>query len=443
MEKKIILVVDDSSTICTIIKNELTEVDYEVVTARNGIEALSFIEWMEKMPDLITLDIDMPVMGGFEVCERLLAGREGEDERKKTAAEIPILFVSANDTIDNRRKGFKLGVIDFISKPFKRGDITRAVNKVLNPEKEFLGMRALVVDDSADVRRIIGTLLERNGIEVTEARNGLHALKLVEVQKYPYDIVITDYFMPEMCGDELCRLLRQREGMKNVPHFFVSAFDDRDSTLEFFKAGASDYLRKPFIEEELQAKIEIHLRAKKYVNDLEELNRKLEYLVKRDGLTDLFNRRYFKDELDKHYNQAVRYGLELSCMLLDLDFFKKINDTYGHAFGDMVLVQFAEILKKGLRKVDIAARYGGEEFVVLLPNVSRDGAANLAERLRIIVNDHMFTDGTVKSHVNVSIGISSLKNDKPENPDKLVSFADEALYIAKEGGRNTVCLYKK
>jgi len=443
MDKKIVLVVDDSSTICTIIKNELTEVDYEVVTARNGIEALSFIEWMQKMPDLITLDIDMPVMGGFEVCERLLAGREDENEKKQQAAEIPILFVSANDTLDNRRKGFKLGVIDFISKPFKHGDITRAVNKVLNPEKEFLGMRALVVDDSADVRRMIGTLLKRNGIEVTEAQNGLQALKIVEVQKKPYDIVITDYFMPEMCGDELCRLLRQREGMKNVPHFFVSAFDDRDSTLEFFKAGASDYLRKPFIEEELQAKIEIHLRAKKYVNDLEELNRKLEYLVKRDGLTDLYNRRYFKEELDKHFHQAVRYGLELSCVLLDLDLFKKINDTYGHAYGDMVLVQVADILKKGLRKVDIAARYGGEEFVILLPNINSDGADKLAERIRILVDEHTFTDGTTTSRVNASIGISSLKANKPENPDKLVSFADEALYIAKESGRNRVCSYNK
>ncbi len=441
MDKKIVLVVDDSSTICTIIKNELTEVDYEVITAKNGIEALSFIEWMEKMPDLITLDIDMPVMGGFEVCERLLAGREDDDEKKQKAAKIPILFVSANDSIENRRKGFKLGVIDFISKPFRRGDITHAVNKVLNPEKEFLGMRALVVDDSADVRRMIARLLVRNGIEVSEAQNGLQALGLVETHNEPYDIIITDYFMPEMCGDELCRLLRQREEMKNVPRFFVSAFDDRDSTLEFFKAGASDYLRKPFIEEELQAKIEIHLRAKKYVNELEELNRRLENLAKRDGLTGLFNRRYFKEELDKHFTQALRYNLDLSCMILDLDFFKKINDTFGHAFGDAVLVQFADILNKGARKVDIAARYGGEEFVILLPNVNGPGATRLAERMRTLTGQHLFTNGASKGHVYVSIGISSLKSDKPENPDKLVSFADEALYIAKEGGRNRVCCY--
>jgi two-component system, cell cycle response regulator len=443
MDKKTLLVVDDSSTICTIIKNELTEAGYEVVTAKNGIEALSYIEWMEKMPDMITLDIDMPVMGGFEVCERLLGGIDDPDEKKQKAAKIPILFVSANDTIDNRRKGFKLEVIDFISKPFKHGDILHAVNKVLNPEQEFVGMRALVVDDSAGVRRMIRRLLQRNGIEVSEAQNGLEALGLVENQKEVYDIVITDYYMPEMCGDELCLLLRQREDMKQVPKFFVSAFDDRDSTLEFFKAGASDYLRKPFIEEELQAKVEIHLRAKKYVNELEKLNKKLEDLAIRDGLTGLFNRRYLKDEMERVFSQATRYNFELSCILLDLDFFKKINDTYGHAFGDLVLVQFAEILKKRVRKSDIAARYGGEEFVVLLPNTNSSGAANMAESIRSYMSQHVFSDGTTKTHVHISVGISSLKADKPENPDKLVSFADEALYTAKESGRNRVCQYGK
>jgi two-component system, cell cycle response regulator len=441
MDKKTVMVVDDSSTICTIIKNELTEVGYEVVTAKNGIEALSYIEWMEKLPDMITLDIDMPVMGGFEVCERLVEGHDSSDERKRKAARIPILFVSANDTIENRRKGFKLEVIDFISKPFKRGDITRAIDKVLNPEKEFTGMRALIVDDSAGVRRMIRRLLKRNGIEVTEAQNGLQALQQVENRNEPYDIVITDYFMPEMCGDELCRLLRQREDMKQVPQFFVSAFDDRDSTLEFFKAGASDYLRKPFIEEELQAKIEIHLRAKKYVNELEKLNKKLENLAIRDGLTGLFNRRYFKEEFDKQFLQAARYNHELSCILLDIDFFKKINDTYGHAFGDLVLVQFSEILKKRVRKTDVAARYGGEEFIVMLPSTNGAGAATVAESIRSVISQHVFSDGTTNIHVNISAGISSLKADNPESPDKLVSFADEALYTAKENGRNRVCRY--
>jgi two-component system, cell cycle response regulator len=133
--------------------------------------------------------------------------------------------------------------------------------------------------------------------------------------------------------------------------------------------------------------------------------------------------------------------LELSSILLDLDFFKKINDTYGHAFGDLVLAQFSEILMKRIRKTDIAARYGGEEFVVLLPNTGISGAMNLAEKIRALTSQHLFSDGRSSIHVYKSAGISNLKIDKPENPDKEVSYADEALYIAKEGGRNRVYQY--
>ena len=127
---------------------------------------------------------------------------------------------------------------------------------------------------------------------------------------------------------------------------------------------------------------------------------------------------------------------------MQFDFFKKINDTYGHAFGDLVLVQFAEILMKRVRKTDIPARYGGEEFVVLLPNTSIAGAVNLAEKIRVLISNHLFSDGMSSTHVHISAGISTLKIDKPENSDKLVSYADAALYIAKEGGRNRVCQYE-
>ena len=441
MDKKTVLVVDDSSTICAIINNELTEAGYEVITAKNGIEALSFIEWMDRLPDILTLDIDMPVMGGFEVCERLLEGRDAPNERRRKAARIPVIFVSANDTIENRRKGFQLEVIDFISKPFKRGDISRTVDKVLNPGKEFLGMRALVVDDSVGIRRMIHRLLKRNGIDVSEAEDGLQALQLVEQQHEKYDIVILDYHMPRMCGDELCRLLRQRDDMKQVPQIFVSSFDGRDSALDFFKAGASDYLRKPFIEEELQAKIQIHLRVKKYVNELEILNKKLEKSSVCDGLTGLYNRRYFRNELDICFAKATRYNLELSCLFIDLDYFKRVNDTYGHAFGDLVLIQFAEILTKKIRSADIVARYGGEEFVVLLSITGSSGAVGLAEEIRSLTSQHLFSDGVTRIHVDISIGVSSLQKDKPGNTDELVSFADKALYMAKKNGRNRVCQY--
>lgn len=276
MKKQTVLVVDDSSTIRTIIARELESVGYEVIAAENGMEALAMIEWMSDLPDIITLDIDMPVMGGFEICERLRAAKDSAIPRKQQAAHVPIIFVSANDTLENRERGYQLEVIDFISKPFLPGDITRAIDRILNPKEQFAGMRALVVDDSSSVRRVIRSNLNRSGLEVLEAADGLEALALAEREAGRFDIAILDNLMPKMNGDELCRRLAKIPGMEQVPKFFISSLGDKESILMFFRAGASDYLKKPFIAEEFHARIETHLRVRNYVKQLEILNRKLE-----------------------------------------------------------------------------------------------------------------------------------------------------------------------
>lgn len=442
--RRIVLVVDDSATIRTIIHRELTNVGYEVLAAENGMEALAMIEWMTDLPDIITLDIDMPVMGGFEVCERLRAGKDHPSERKKLAAQVPIIFISANDNLENRERGYKLEIIDFISKPFAPGGITRAIDRVLNPKEQFPGMRALVVDDSASVRRIIKSNLKRSGVEVVEAGDGNEALALAEDgEKGGFDIVIIDNLMPKMNGDELCRRLAKVAGMEQVPKFFISSLDDKESILTFFKAGASDYLKKPFIAEELHARIETHLRVRKYVNQLEMLNKKLEEQASHDGLTGLYNRRYFQETSERIFSQALRYKQELSCVMLDLDYFKKVNDTHGHAFGDLVLVGFASLVANRLRKADIVARYGGEEFILFLPNTAADGAVYLAESIREKAQNHRYSDGRTEISVTCSIGVSSMLPGRVERPEDLLSQADEALYRAKDRGRNRVEIYNQ
>lgn len=438
MKKQTVLVVDDSSTIRTIIARELANVGYEVIAAENGMEALAMIEWMTELPDIITLDIDMPVMGGFEVCERLRAGKESPSERKQLAAQVPIIFVSANDSLENRERGFQLEVIDFVSKPFSPGDITKVVDRVLNPREQFPGMRALVVDDSAAVRRIISKSLDHSGLEVFEATDGHEALALAEREKGRFDIVILDHLMPRMLGDELCRRLSGIARMEQVPKFFISSLNDKESILAFFKAGASDYLKKPFIAEELHARIETHLRVRKYVKQLEILNQQLEELASHDGLTGLYNRRYFQEATERMFFQAYRYKQDLSCIMLDLDCFKNVNDTYGHAFGDLVLKDFASLIAQRLRKADIAARYGGEEFILFLPNTGADGAAYLAESIREKAEKHCYTDGTTNVHVTCSIGVSALLLGRAEKPEELMCQADEALYRAKDRGRNRI-----
>ncbi|KAF0190222.1 MAG: two-component system cell cycle response [Desulfobulbaceae bacterium] len=439
MKGKTILIVDDSSTIRAIIARELEEEGYTVLTAENGMEALVMIEWMDKKPDLITLDIDMPVMNGFEVCECLL--EKSKNSGDNLHVDIPIIFVSARDTLESRRRGFQLGVTAFVSKPFHSHDLAKIVNNILFPPALFAGMTALVIDDSSSVRRIIQMILMRIGVTVLSASNGLEAIQIIENFSGTLDLILTDYMMPEMCGDEVCKLVRQKPKLDQVPILVVSAFSEKELVLSFFKAGVTDYLYKPFIEEELIARVEIHLRARRYVKQVEELNKKLEYLASRDGLTGLYNRRYLQEALDREFALAVRHCHEFSCLILDLDYFKKINDSCGHAFGDLVLEEFAAILRIQSRKTDICARYGGEEFVVLLPHTNLESAAICAEKIRAAAELHIYQDAQHSRQVCCSIGVASLKAHTPDNGDRLVDMADKALYQAKEHGRNQVRVY--
>ncbi len=438
MTGKTILIVDDSSTMRRIIAKELTDAGHEVIEAKNGMEALSIIEWMDEKPDLITLDIDMPVMGGFEVCRRLLAKRQEPDADK---AAIPIVFVSAVDNLDNRRRGFQLGVTDFISKPFKPHVIRDIVQRILFAQDQFSGMAALVVEDSQSVRNIIKKILTRLGLQVVTAEDGLEALAIIEGGKTIFDLIITDYMMPEMRGDELCNIIRQKTAFDQVPLFMVSAFQDMELILTLFKIGVTDYLHKPFIEEELLARVGSHLRARKYVLEVEELNKKLQIQASHDALTGLFNRRYFQDALNHEYAEAYGQKKQLSCILFDLDFFKKINDTYGHAFGDLVLKEASDAIQKNFRKRDICARYGGEEFIVILPDTSLSVALSYANTLLKAMAKHNYTNGEQSFQVTCSIGVSSFLDHRPKSADKLISMADEALYVAKDQGRNRVCVY--
>lgn len=442
MPDKTILVVDDSSTIRKIIQRELSKVDYEVMPAKNGQEALNMLNWMDPLPDLITLDIDMPQMNGFEVCSRIRESEESDDKRKQDIGKIPIIFVSANDTLENREKGYELGVIDFIGKPFSPGRMIEAIENVLNSQEQFTNMNALIVEDSPFIRRVIDNILKRHGVQNFLVSNGEDALEVIKEQNFDLDIIITDYIMPGMSGEELCRTLRSLDKLEQVPIFFISSIANKEEVLGFFKAGASDYLPKPFIEEEFSARVVTHLRNRKYIKELEQLNYKLKYNSEHDELTSLYNRRFFQRKLSSCFSQYKQSKGELSCMLIDLDYFKQVNDNYGHMFGDLVLTQFAEILTKHERSLDTSARFGGEEFVILLEDTDLEECLEIAQKLHKNAEGHIYKDGDVELQVTASIGISSLKSHQPTNSDKLISMADEALYQAKENGRNQVAIYK-
>jgi len=432
-----VVVVDDSSTMRSIIKQELEAAGYAVITFSDGLEALSSLHWMQQPPDLITLDIDMPRMDGFVCCEKI---REQEDKGLFGTPEvrIPVLFVSANDTVDNRSRGFHLGVLEFISKPFVRGDIAKAVSRVLQPQATFAGMTALVVDDNQGVRRMVATSLHRFGLTTIEAENGRWAYELVRANRHRIDLAIVDFEMPVMRGDEFIHLARQLPELEHLPMLSISSSEETNAVLQMFRAGATDYLVKPFIAEELLARVQVHLQLRRHVRHLEEMNRNLYDRAVNDALTGLRNKRYFQEAYEEMFARAIRIGIDLSCLFVDLDHFKRVNDNCGHGFGDYVLKTVGRLIKKNLRCGDLAARFGGEEFIIALPSTSVDNALFVAEKIRALVEKFEFSDQGHQWRLTASIGIASLHDHRPKTAAALLQLADQALYCAKDSGRNRV-----
>jgi signal transduction histidine kinase len=265
-QAKTILIVDDSSLVRLILKKEFAAHGYEVIEAVDGVDALVKIVSGKRI-DLITMDIEMPKMNGFKACYELRKEKFKKYFSHCDGNQAPLIFITANDTVADRLQGFELGAADFIAKPFKEGDVLAAVNKYFEPEDCYLaGTTVLVVDDDYIPIKIVSDCLTPLGANILTARNGKEAFQLAEDYQEEIDLVITDYFMPELDGIGLCRLLKQSSMLPHVPIIFLSATDNQSTILELFRAGATDYLPKPFVKEELLSRVKVHLNERCLVN---------------------------------------------------------------------------------------------------------------------------------------------------------------------------------
>lgn len=252
-----VLIVDDSLMMHRIISKEFIGPDYEIFLASNGLEALEKIK--ELKPDLITMDVDMPEMDGFETARNIY---ENPDIYQSAAGEkIPIIFITANDTFDGRSKGFEVGAAEFITKPFLPGEVTAVANALIKPDYLMENRTVLIVEDNRGARDLLNIIITREGFKTMLAENGVEAFQLMKKHEQEIDLVITDLMMPEMNGDELCLKIRKELGNKTVPVIFLSGMTEKDSILKIFKAGASDYVVKPFAKEELMARVGVHLKT--------------------------------------------------------------------------------------------------------------------------------------------------------------------------------------
>ena len=309
-------------------------------------------------------------------------------------------------------------------------------------------LRILLVDDDRAILLMLQTLLEKAGHIVTTARNGAEALRKVE-ESMP-QLIITDWNMPEMDGLEFCKVLRQNTAWRHIYVFIVTARESTDRLVEAFEAGADDYLTKPINFKVLGARLRAGQRVvqlqedlefdrqqlRKFAAELAASNQRLQQLALTDVLTELPNRRNANEQLDRQWAIAERTGRPLSCMMVDIDYFKKINDTYGHTVGDDVLKQVANVLRLTVRKQDLVCRLGGEEFLVICPDSPPEKAFQYAERLRqSVVSSNLRSTAGSDIHLTISIGLA-YKNPELSNVEMLLQLADKRLYAAKAGGRN-------
>lgn len=299
-------------------------------------------------------------------------------------------------------------------------------------------LTTLVIDDSETLRAEILQILKEASLfdSYLEACDGLEGFKVL--LNHRVDLVLCDLEMPRMDGFRFLAMMRAREEFQDVPVIILTGREDRDTKIRGLEQGASDYLTKPFDAGELVARVRVQLKVKSLQDELKRSNDMLRTLSITDPLTHLHNRRHLMEMVEKEFQRASRKGAHLSLIILDIDYFKKVNDTYGHQEGDRVLTILADIVRRRLRSYDLAARYGGEEFVLLLPETPVPEAMAIAERLRLEVQEHIF-DGSLQGQVlTISLGVATYPSSRIESIDSLFRQADEALYRAKQSGRNRV-----
>ncbi|MEW6365396.1 MAG: diguanylate cyclase [Acidobacteriota bacterium] len=254
------------------------------------------------------------------------------------------------------------------------------------------------------------------------------------------DLVLMDIVLPKKDGLTLCREIKAFPGQTFTPVILLTNQGDVASKVKGFEMGADDYLTKPFDNQELLARVKSMLRIKELQDELRRLVNHLELISTIDELTQLPNRRSFNETLAVEYERSRRFKQDMALVMIDIDHFKRINDAYGHPYGDYVLREVANALRKNVRKVDLAARYGGEEFAVLLPSTPRENAGVLAEKLRKAVESLSFEHDGDPVSVTISLGVCDFRHCRPQDPEELVQMADASLYQAKRNGRNCVRL---
>jgi len=304
-----------------------------------------------------------------------------------------------------------------------------------------LNSKILLVEDDKLQAKTTKEYLEKAGYEIIWVENGISAIKSAKTGSF--DLIVLDLVLPDIGGNEVCRWLKNTKDTQDIPIIILSAKGSTKEKVVGLEAGADDYLQKPYDPSELKARIYASLRTKVLQDELRKKNRQLEEVLSQmetlamtDQLTGLFNRRAFLSVLEKEFSRTMRYNHPTSCLMLDIDHFKRINDEYGHNAGDQVLIEISKIMANCLRKSDTVARWGGEEFIIILPETPKKNALQIASR--ILTSVSTAKTFPLPRQITISIGLAGMPDSAIDTSEKLIAAADRALYEAKNRGRNRV-----
>ncbi len=445
-----ILVVDDIDSNVRLLEAKLSSEYYEVLTASDGPTALAIAA--SELPDIVLLDVMMPGMDGFDVCRRLKAD--------PATRHVPVVLVTALDGRSDRVAGLEAGADDFLTKPiddvmlFARVRSLTRLKAVIDElrDREASGRRIGVIagaasrlggsggrilfvdDNERQAERICAELsIEHRPILESDPA------KALLTARGPVDLVIVNATSKAFDGLRFAAQLRSDEATRSLPILAVVDLDERQRAVKALEIGVNDILARPIDPGELAARVRTQIRRKRYTDYLRaNLDHSLELAVT-DQLTGLHNRRYMTGQLEALMRRSVAGGEPVAVLMIDIDHFKTVNDSFGHDVGDEVLREFAVRLASNVRAIDLPVRHGGEEFVVVMPDTDLEAARRVAERIRLHVAGSPFRvmNGEELLTVTISIGVAA-SSGAGDSSHALVKRADEAVYVAKSQGRNRV-----
>jgi len=416
--KHSIWLVEDDHEMRVYLQHQLEAYGYDVTPFESLTDAEAACE--EKPPHLLLLDILFPDENR-NATETLLK------TSPLTHLGCPLIFISAHDDFQSRIRAARLGAEGYFVKPL---DLVRLVNRIdqLIDKQMMSPERILIVEDDHLLASHYQLVLQQAGMVAEVLDNPVQIIDTLSAFKP--DLILMDVYMPDFSGPELAGLVRQYDHWASLSIVYLSAESDLTRQVEAMRNRADDFIMKPVSDQQLVSAVRVRVARSRELNNL----------IMRDSLTGLLRHVMIKDAAASALARAQRYQSQVCFAMLDIDHFKNINDSYGHACGDMVISSIALLLKQRLRQTDIIGRYGGEEFLVVLPDCTPEAAVELVNSLRVAFSELPFSASGRTFHTTFSAGLSCYDSSAEQSIEEILEQADRMLYQAKAAGRNKVCI---